>query len=164
MNVLSEQAMKGEKEIYILFSTSGGTVADGVALFNSIKALPIKITMHNSGMVDSIGNVVFLAGSERFAAPNSSFLFHGVGFDITQPTRFEEKQVKERLTSIQRDMELVAGIIKERTKLTQEDVRTFFLEAQTKTPDEAKGVGIIDEVADVKIKEGAPIISFALQQ
>jgi ATP-dependent Clp protease protease subunit len=163
MNALSDQIMKGQKEIYILFSSQGGSVADGITLFNFIKALPAKVIMHNTGVVDSIANVVFLAGAERFAVSNSSFLFHGVGFDITQPTRFEEKQLKERLVGIQRDTELMANIIIERTKLSLEQVKTFFLEAQTKNPEEARLVGIIDAIAEVKIKEGTGIISLVLQ-
>ena len=34
--------------------------------------------MHNIGSIDSIANVIFLAGQKRYAAPNSSFLFHGI--------------------------------------------------------------------------------------
>lgn len=163
MNTLSDQTMKGEKEIYILFSSMGGSVVNGITLFNFIRALPAKVVMHNIGVVDSIANVVFLAGAERFAVPNSSFLFHGVGFDITQPTRFEEKQVKERLLGLQRDTDLIANIITQRTKLSIEQVKTFFLEAQTKNPVEAKAVGIIDAIAEAKIKEGVRIIPLILQ-
>jgi len=104
-----------------------------------------------------------LAGDERFAVPNSSFLFHGVGFDITQPTRFEEKQIKERLLALQRDTELLANIISERTKLSLEEVKKLFLEAQTKNPQEATQVGIINEIREVKLPKGANIISLLLQ-
>lgn len=163
MNVLAQQITKGENEIYILFSSGGGRVNDGVTLYNYIKALPAKVIMHNIGVVDSIANVVFLAGDERFAVPNSSFLFHGVGFDITQPTRFEEKQIKERLLALQRDTELLANIISERTKLSLEEVKKLFLEAQTKNPQEATQVGIINEIREVKLPKGANIISLLLQ-
>jgi ATP-dependent protease ClpP protease subunit len=163
MNTLSDVIMKGEKEIYLLFSSIGGNTVDGITLFNFIRALPAKIAMHNIGAVDSIANVVFLAGEERLAVPNSSFLFHGVGFDITQPTRLEEKTLKERMVGIQRDTELIANIITQRTKLSIEQVKTLFLEAQTKKPEEARSVGIIHAIAEAKIKEGTHIISLVLQ-
>ena len=67
---------------------------DGVTLYNYIKSLSVKVVMHNVGLVNSIANVIFLAGNERYAVPHSSFLFHGVGFDIPQPTRLEEKEFK----------------------------------------------------------------------
>jgi len=66
-------------------------VRDGVTLYNFIRSLPVKTIMHNIGIIDSIANVVFLAANERYANPSSSFLFHGVGFDVNQPARLEEK-------------------------------------------------------------------------
>ena len=160
MNCLADLISKGEKEIYILLSSSGGSVNDGVTLHNYIRSLPAKIIMHNIGMVNSIANVVFLAGSVRYAVPHSSFLFHGVGFNTSQPTRFEEKQVRERLMSIQKDQEIISEIIAARTKLSKAEVGKMFLETQTKTPSEAETRGIIDDIKEAKIPDGAKIISF----
>src|SRR5690554_2608812 len=77
---LCESAIRSAPQadhIYIILSSTGGTVYSGIAVYNFIKALPVKVTTHNVSRVDSIANVVFLAGDERFAAPNASFLFHG---------------------------------------------------------------------------------------
>lgn len=164
MGVLAEKINNGCKDFYILFSTPGGNVANGVTLYNYLRSIPAKVTMHNIGIVDSIGNLVFLAGELRYAVPNSSFLFHGVGFDVNQSTRFEEKQLKERLKNIERDQKLISDIISERTKLSVEEVRKMFLEAVTKTPEEAKDVGIIEDTQLVKIPKGAQIFQFTFQQ
>ena len=75
----------------------------GMNLYNVLRALPIKLTVHNVGNVDSIGNAVFLAGSPRYACPHSTFMFHGVGFDISQGARLEEKLLTERLASQHQD-------------------------------------------------------------
>jgi hypothetical protein len=50
------------------------------------------------GNIDSIGNAIFLAGKTRKACTHSTFMFHGVGFDIHQ--RLEEKNLREGLDSI----------------------------------------------------------------
>ena len=160
MNCLADLTNKGEKEIYILLSSPGGQVNDGVTLYNYIKSLPAKIIIHNIGIVDSVSNVVFLAGAERYAVPHSSFLFHGVGFTISERTRFEEKQLNEKITIIERDQKILSQIIAERTKLTEEETRKMFLEAQTKTPEEAKTNGIIHEIREAKIPHGAKVVSF----
>ena len=55
---------------------------DGVIIL--LAAMPFKLATHNVGRVNSIGNVVFLAGEERYAVPHSAFMFHGVGFDVKQ--------------------------------------------------------------------------------
>jgi hypothetical protein len=65
-----------------MLSTQGGSVMHGMNLYNLLRALPIELTIHNVGNVDSIGNVVFFAGSKRFAYAHSTFMFHGVGFDM----------------------------------------------------------------------------------
>jgi hypothetical protein len=48
----------------------------------------------------------------------------------------------------------------ERTKFPVEEIRKLFLEAHTKTPEEAKEIGLIQEVKDVKIPDGAKVFAF----
>jgi len=164
MKCLADQINTGETEIYILFSSPGGSTQHGITLYNFIRSLPAKIIMHNIGIVDSIANVIFLAGEERYAVPHSSFLFHGVGFNIHGPARLEEKELKEKVTIIERDQNLISGIIAERVGLPIEEVRKFFLEAQTKTPDEAKQMNFIHEVKEAQIPKGQKIISMIFPQ
>ncbi len=95
MGVLSDQVNKGEKEICLLFSSPGGQVNPGVTLYNFLKSLPVKIITHNIGVVDSIGNIVLLGGAKRYAAPNSSFLFHGVGFETLQQCGLRKNSCKK---------------------------------------------------------------------
>lgn len=90
-------------ELHLCLSTPGGSVEHGISVYNTLKALPIKIITYNIGQINSIGNVIFLAGEERYASSVSSFMFHGVGFDVTQ-MRFEEKNLKERLEHIKNDL------------------------------------------------------------
>jgi ATP-dependent protease ClpP protease subunit len=71
------QIAQGASELYYLFSTPGGQVAQGIALYNTLKALPVPTIMHSVGNVDSIGNAIFLAGKTRYACPVSTFMFHG---------------------------------------------------------------------------------------
>jgi len=164
MNLLSKWINEGEEEFYFLFSSSGGVVRDGITLYNYMESLPAKIIMHNIGMVDSIANVVFMAGDERFAVPNSSFLFHGVGFSITQPTRLEMKELKERIKSIDRDQTLISQIIANKSNLSVDEIKNFFMELQTKTPEEAKKIDLIQDIKEVKIPKGANIISTEFQR
>src|SRR5438045_924707 len=75
-NVCCNTVTAGTKEIQILFSSSGGLVDEGFALHNFLRALPVKLTMHAIGYVDSMALVVFLAGEIRFCSPDATFLFH----------------------------------------------------------------------------------------
>ena len=100
----------------------------------SLRALPAKIITHNIGSVDSIGNVIFLAGEERYACSSATFMFHGVGFDVMQPMRFEEKLLQERLDGIRADQDKIGAVITDRTSLTKQEVRQVLPRGQDPRP------------------------------
>src|SRR4051812_32058255 len=95
-------------EVYFLISSGGGDVDSGFTLYNFLVSLRgrIKVTMHNIGQIDSIANVVFLAGQDRFAAPNSSFLFHGILMNVSTggQSRTTLKEFISRLDSMETRM------------------------------------------------------------
>jgi hypothetical protein len=64
------------------------------------------------GNVDSIGNVIFLAGAERYACPLSTFMFHGVGFDVPGGLRMEEPFLRERLDTIEADHKRIVSLFR----------------------------------------------------
>jgi ATP-dependent Clp protease protease subunit len=162
--VLGEQANNKVDEVYLMLSTPGGFVANGLNLYNVLRALPFKLIIHNVGNVDSIGNAIFLAGVERYACPHSTFMFHGVGFDTKTGQRFEEKILRESLGSLLQDQRRIGDIIRQHTNLDARKIRNLFREARTKDADYAKSVGIVHDIRDVKIPPGSPIISLVFQR
>src|SRR5690242_18938134 len=96
---------QGTDEAYFWISTPGGAVMSGLTLYNFLRAIPAKLTMHNIGNVDSIGNAIFLAAEKgnRIACPHSTFMFHAVGADLNAGVRIEEKNGREMLDSILAD-------------------------------------------------------------
>jgi ATP-dependent protease ClpP protease subunit len=162
--VLTDQVNKKVDEVYLMISTPGGLVMNGLNLYNVLKSLPIKLITHNVGNVDSIGNAIFLAGEERYACPHSTFMFHGVGFDATPGQRFEEKFLRERLDSILQDQRRIGSVIRERTSLDDRKIRNLFREARTKDANYALSVGIIHDIREVQIPPGSPIISLVFQR
>ncbi len=162
--VMSNCANRGVKTVYLLLSTPGGSVMNGLNLYNVLLGMPFELITHNVGNVDSIGNAIFLAGTKRFACPHSTFMFHGVGFDVTGQLRMEEKFLKERLSSILSDHKRIGSIISERTKLDQQVVEGLFTEAQTKDAAFAASTGIVHEIKDVQIPLGVEIVSLVFQR
>jgi ATP-dependent protease ClpP protease subunit len=160
----SNLASQGVKQIYLMMSTPGGLVMNGLNLYNVLRALPVELITHNVGNVDSIGTAVFLAGTKRYACPHSTFMFHGVGFDVPQPMRMEEKLLRERLDGITADQRRIGSIIVERTKISNDDVAKLFLEAQTKDATFAVNQGIVSEIREVEIPPGNTIIPLVFQR
>ena len=88
--LMARLANEGQKEVHLLLTTVGGSVMHGLTVYNVLRGLPFTLVTHNAGSVNSIGNAIFLAGERRYACPHSTFMFHGVGFDVTNQQRFEE--------------------------------------------------------------------------
>ncbi|MGI8570472.1 MAG: ATP-dependent Clp protease proteolytic subunit [Methylocella sp.] len=155
--LLCQQINMRIQEVYLLLSTPGGNVMNGLNLFNILRSFPVKLTTHNVGNVDSIGNAIFLAGQERYACPHSTFMFHGIGFDIPGQIRLEEKLLRERLQSVLADQNRIGSIIGERTRLKNRQIKNLFREARTKDADCARS-------REAKIPPGAPIFSLVFQR
>lgn len=68
--------MPDAEEIVVHINTRGGQVQEGFAIHDLLVGTKKKITTINEGLTASIGTVIYLAGSEREALPNSQFMIH----------------------------------------------------------------------------------------
>jgi ATP-dependent protease ClpP protease subunit len=162
--VMADCATKHVQDVYLMLSTLGGQVVAGMNLYNVLRGMPFKITTHNVGSVNSIGNVIFLAGTERYACPHSTFMFHGVGFDVSAGARLEERSLREKLDGILSDQKRIGAIIAEHTNLSPRAIADLFRRAQTKDAAYAVGCGIVHQVKDIQIPAGNPVISLAFKR
>lgn len=154
----------GASEIHLMLSTPGGSVMHGMTLYNVLRALPVKLVTHNTGNVDSIGNVIFLAGLERRACQHSTFMFHGVGFDVTGGVRLVDQNLREYLDSIAADHKRIGSIMGHHTSLNEADVVDLFKEARTKDASWAQGVGMVHSVCEPQVPTGVPIHSLVFNR
>ncbi|MDA7949672.1 MAG: ATP-dependent Clp protease proteolytic subunit [Hyphomicrobiaceae bacterium] len=157
------QHMAQFDELHLMLSTPGGNVREGIAAYNALMAMPLKVFTYNIGQVNSIGNVLYLAGQRRFANKTSSFMFHGVGFDITGQ-RFEEKQLIERLDGLRNDQQLISDVMRKRAKISAKRAHELFLQAAFVLPDEARSLGIVDEIRDINVPKGATFMQLVFQR
>jgi ATP-dependent Clp protease protease subunit len=117
--------------------------------------------MHNIGSVDSIATIIFLAGEERRANPNSSFLFHGIVTNFAAQTAMTMFQLKERLGSLEVDQNKISNTITEITKITKVELDELFLQGEVKSPQFALEKGFIHEIKEMKLPKDAVVFSFA---
>ena len=162
MGALASALNDGFDDIHLFLSTPGGTVHDGIAIYNTIRALPVPVRTYNLGNVNSIGNVLFQAGERKICAVTSSLMFHGVGFDV-QNSRLELKQLNERVSSIDNDQSLIASIMNRHTKLSEAEINELFLAMAYMNAEEAVKRGIADEVRDIHLPRGVPVHQLIFQ-
>jgi ATP-dependent Clp protease, protease subunit len=142
-------------ELYYLISSSGGDVDSGFVLYNYLISLQgqISIAMHNIGTIDSIANVIFLAGQKRYAAPTASFLFHGIMINL-QGT-FTMNALKEHMSRLEIRENRIVETMSKHTKFTQDELMGLFRQGESKDGQFALQKGVIQDIKDPQIPAGA---------
>ena len=148
--------------LYFLFSSNGGCVTSGIELFNFLKALSIKITMHNTGTVDSIATVVFLAGEQRYSTEHSSFLLHGVTVNLNS-TSLKLNTLKELVSQVERDEEKIISVYCKNSELTEEIAKKLFTQGQSIDLLYAKKIGIISDIKGYVLRREDSILNLSQQ-
>jgi len=143
--------------IQLMISSVGGEVNAGIYLYHALGSLPLRIIMYNMGNIDSIANVAFVAGDERYAVKNSTFLFHGVGSTVTIGTRLTRPLLEALLSSFKKDEDKIAGIVADKTHITVEKMQELFKKGEIKDAVFAKEQGLIHEIRFPIIPSGARV-------
>jgi len=164
MNAIDQKMKQGVRDFIILISSPGGSVIHGLSAYNYLKGLPAAITTHNFGSVDSIGIVLYCAGSKRLSVPQARFLLHGVNAQFKGNQSLEEKQLEERLKGLRIDMENIAKVIAANTGKGTEEVTDAMLERTTLNPEEAQSWGLVHEIKSQLFEAGSEVTSIQFQQ
>ena len=79
-NALSIAVNSGLQHVHMLFQSAGGTVGDGVCLYNLFRACPIEVTLYNVGTIASAGVIAYLGAKNRKVSANATFMIHKTYF------------------------------------------------------------------------------------
>lgn len=158
--ILAALAQQGTTKVTICINSSGGNVVEGIFLHNFLMGLPYQIVTHNVGNVDSIANVIFLAGAVRFACPSSTFMFHGVGFNPNPNERLESKNLREKLDTINADHRRIAAIVNQRTGLPVRSCLNLLKQQSTRGADWARTKGFVGQVSPFTYPANGQFLTF----
>ena len=130
--------------ITVRINSPGGSVFDGYAIFNALKARAANVTTRIEGLAASMASVIALAGSKVTAAANSIVMIHNPWSGVSGDSEDLRKMADllDKLTG------QLVGIYSAKTGLPEADVRAA-MDAETWfTGAEAKEWGLVDEVTD----------------
>jgi ATP-dependent protease ClpP protease subunit len=159
MSAVEQKLREGADEFVVLMSSLGGSVFHGLSAYNFLKGIPAAVTTHNFGSVDSIGVVLFCAGTRRFSVPHARFLLHAVQANFSQGASLEEQQLEERLKGLRIDIENIAGVIAANTGRSEEAVTQDMLNRTTLNPEQAVDYGLVHEIREQLLPPGAELVS-----
>ena len=153
-----EKLKEGVERFVLLISSGGGQVFSGISGYNFLKGIPAEVITHNFGSIDSVAVVLFCAGTRRLCVPHARFLLHGIGMDITAPTRFDEKILDERIKSLRMDRQNIASIIADNCRKEIKEVDQDILTSIVLSADEAIKYGLVHEIKRDLFPKGAEIL------
>lgn len=138
------EAQAPERDIHLYINSTGGSVSDGLAIYDTMQYIRCPICTISIGISASVAAVLLTAGTKgkRHALPNSRILLHqpsggfsGVAADIEIHAE-EIIKMRERINRI-----LSKHTGQPLKKIARDTDRDFWM-----TAEEARDYGLIDEV------------------
>ncbi len=137
-----------KKDISLYINSPGGSVTDGMAIYDTMNFLQCDIVTYCVGQAASMGTLLLAAGTKgkRYALPNSRVMMHQPTGGATGQTSDISIAAKEILRWREQMNQLMAN----HTNKTAEEIasdtdRDFYLTAQ-----DALEYGIVDKVIESK--------------
>lgn len=138
-----------DKEISFYINSPGGSITDGMAIFDTMNYIKCPVSTICVGMAASMGAFLLAAGEKgkRFATPNAEILIHQPligGNGISGQTT----EIKIHADHMVRTREKMNKILSERTGQTLEQIEKDTERDHYMTAEEALKYGLIDGILD----------------
>lgn len=142
-DILEKIPENGTIELFI--NSNGGSVKEGVAIFNMLKRHPAKKMGYVDGVAHSIAFVILQACDHRVMGEGTSALIH----EIWVCCCGNAEQLRKEADQLDVLMKSNRALFMQRAKnLTEEELAQMMREEHILTPDEALQYGFIDEIAN----------------
>ena len=139
-----------DKEIYLYINSPGGSITDGMAIYDTINYVKCPVSTMCIGMAASMGAVLLASGTKgkRFATPNAEIMIHqplisgGLSGQATEIKIHADHMVKTR--------EKLNRILSEKTGQPLEKINLDTERDNFMTAEEALAYGLIDGILEKK--------------
>ena len=132
------------KEINVRLNSPGGSVFDGLAIYNLLRQHEAKITTTIDGIAASIASIIYQAGDRRVMAANGTYMIHDpwtMAYGSAEELR-RQAEVLDKLADSLRTTYV------NRSGLAVETVRELMAEETWFNAAEALEAGFVDEVVE----------------
>ncbi len=145
-DLVKELAELDVDAITVRINSYGGSVTDGLAIYNALKRHRATITVSIDGIAASIASLIAMAGDTVQMAANAQLMIHAPwGGAYGNAT-----QMREYADLLDRWAESMAGSYAAKSGKTREDVLAWLTDSADHwfSADEALAEGLVDEVVD----------------
>jgi ATP-dependent Clp protease protease subunit len=158
--VVNGQVRSGVKKITIVISSPGGDTASAFAAYNILRNVPAEITTFNAGNVDSAAMLLYCAGKHRYSFPDPArFLIHSNALTLGPGVPLDYTFLDAELSQIKSLNQMVSDVVVANSKKTKAEVDAAIHGQTILTPKEAQQWGIVQEIRDTFMEDGAVFVS-----
>lgn len=143
-----------ERDIWFYINSPGGSVRDGLAIYDTMQLISPDVNTVCIGMAGSMATVLLTGGApgKRYALPNAKVMIHQPWGGFRGQASDIEIHAREMLATKKRLNEILAKHTGQSLKTVEKDTdRDNFM-----TAEEAKRYGLIDQIIE---PEGKPLPS-----
>ncbi len=146
-------AQDNKKPIFLYINSPGGSVTDGLAIYDTMEFIEAPLTTVCMGQACSMGAFLLAAGKRRYSLPHGQILIHqpsaGVAGQCT------DIQIHAKQAQYYKD--LLNEILSKRSKKSASEIAELTERDTFLTPQQAMEIGLIDGIlthkADVRNKK-----------
>ena len=128
-------------DIYI--NSPGGSVSDGLAIYDMMQAIKSDVRTVCLGTAASMGAVIFASGDERAMLPHARVMIHDPLIERTGGSAMKLKMVSDNLM---RTREIIAGILARHTGKSMDEILEITANDSYFYAEEAINFGFADKI------------------
>lgn len=145
---------ESSEEITIYINSPGGSVQDGLAVYDTIMLMNSPVRTVCLGICASMGAILFLAGEKREMMPHGKIMIHDPAFGGRHEMGGKKPhEIQAELDDLNRCRESLAQIIAKRTGKTIEEIYEVTVNDTYYDPDEAVEFGLATNIIKRKDDE-----------
>lgn len=139
---LNALVQAGPGDIHVRINSPGGDVADGIAIYNALRAVKDRVVCTVDSAAYSMASVIAIAGRETRMQDTGQFMIHKPIVGVYG----SEREVSSALKALKTAKSVLIKAYAEKTGKTAEDIEEAMDATTWMTAEEAKDFGFVDTV------------------
>lgn len=139
---LNALALAGPGDIHIRINSPGGDVADGIAIYNALRALKDRVVCTVDSVAYSMASVIAIAGRETRMQDTGQFMVHKPIIAAWG----NEREISSALKALKTAKSVLVKAYSAKTGKSDEEIEEAMDATSWMTAEEAKDFGFVDEV------------------
>lgn len=138
-------------DIHVYINSGGGSVNEGWAIYDKLKASGKTITTIGEGMVGSIATIIYMAGSVRKLHENSKFFIHNPYWQADAPTPMEGDDLISLGEDLKNEQNKILDFYSKQTGVERSKIEPLMSKATDLTSTQAIELGFAHSVVNESV-------------